>query len=289
MNIELDGQYIADTCRNMLDFLNESTSDHYFFFDLKANQIHFSKNIGKNYPLMEHGQEYVTPQEWCRIVYPQDLPILRESYEKLRGGEKQIHRLEYRVINRRGDVVWISSRGKSQLDQQGRPLWVIGCISEVATNSRADGFSGIFGMNQLKRESRELLAGERDGFLLLVGVDDLKSINLKQGREQGNAVLRRVADALEHAADGKRRIYRTNGDCFAVNLPDADAKQAAAVFNRAQRLLEGLCTLSGGCVPFREYMVPDAETLYQYAENTLDHAKAQGKNRLMFFSSEDYE
>lgn len=289
MNIELDGQYIADTCRNMLDFLNESTSDHYFFFDLKANQIHFSKNIGKNYPLMEHGQEYVTPQEWCRIVYPQDLPILRESYEKLRGGEKQIHRLEYRVINRQGDVVWISSRGKSQLDQQGRPLWVIGCISEVATNSRADGFSGIFGMNQLKRESRELLAGERDGFLLLVGVDDLKSINLKQGREQGNAVLRRVADALEHAADGKRRIYRTNGDCFAVNLPDADAKQAAAVFNRAQRLLEGLCTLSGGCVPFREYMVPDAKTLYQYAENTLDHAKAQGKNRLMFFSSEDYE
>ena len=61
------------------------------------------------------------------------------------------------------------------------------------------------------------------------------------------------------------------------------------MFNRAQRLLEGLCTLSGGCVPFREYMVPDAKTLYQYAENTLDHAKAQGKNRLMFFSSEDYE
>lgn len=119
----------------------------------------------------------------------------------------------------------------------------------MATSGRADGFAGIFGMNQLKRESGELLAEERDGFLLLVGVDDLKSINLKQGREQGNAVLRRVADALEHAADGKRRIYRTNGDCFAVNLPDADARQAAEVFARAQRLLEGLCTLSGGCVP----------------------------------------
>ena len=35
--------------------------------------------------------------------------------------------------------------------------------------------------------------------------------------------------------------------------------------------------------------IPDAEMLYQYAENTLDHAKAQGKNRLLFFSADDYE
>ena len=89
--------------------------------------------------------------------------------------------------------------------------------------------------------------------------------------------------------DGERRIYRTNGDCFAVNLPETDARQAEAVFSCARNLLEGQCTLSGGCVPFREYMVPDAETLYQYAENTLDHAKAQGKNRLLFFSADDYE
>ena len=288
MRIELDGQYAADTCRKILDFLNESTSDHYFFFDLKAERVYFSKSIRKNYPLMEHGREYVTPQEWIRMVYPQDLPMLREAYEKLRGGEQQVHRLEYRVINRRGDVVWISSRGKIQLDRQGRPAWVVGCISEAAAGSRADGLTGMLGMNQLKRESGALLDGERDGFLLLVGVDDLKSINLKRGREHGNAVLRRVAEVLEDAAAG-RRIYRTNGDCFAVNLPDAGAGQAAAVFARAQRMLEGLCTLSGGCVPFREYMLPDAETLYQYAENTLDRAKARGKNRLMFFSAEDYE
>ena len=34
-------------------------------------------------------------------------------------------------------------------------------------------------------------------------------------------------------------------------LEAKDARQAAEVFARAQRLLEGLCTLSGGCVPFR--------------------------------------
>ena len=50
MRIELDGQYAADTCRKILDFLNESTSDHYFFFDLKAERVYFSKSIGKITP-----------------------------------------------------------------------------------------------------------------------------------------------------------------------------------------------------------------------------------------------
>ena len=229
MRIELDGQYAADTCRKILDFLNESTSDHYFFFDLKAERVYFSKSIGKNYPLMEHGREYVTPQEWIRMVYPQDLPMLREAYEKLRGGEQQVHRLEYRVINRRGDVVWISSRGKSQLDRQGRPAWVVGCISEAAAGSRADGLTGMLGMNQLKRESGALLDGERDGFLLLVGVDDLKSINLKRGREHGNAVLRRVAEVLEDAA-ADELCLRMSRPPFPDALPGVDPRIAARFY-----------------------------------------------------------
>ncbi|MEQ2444002.1 EAL domain-containing protein [Pseudoflavonifractor sp. CLA-AP-H29] len=289
MSMELDGRSVADTYCGILDFLSESSNDYFYFMDFQTERIHFSRNICRNYDVMENGRDYVTVHEWSRIVYSWDLPILRELYEKVRSGRETVHRLEYRVINRRGDVVWISSRGKSQLDGEGRPQWAIGCISEGAMDSGADNFTGAFGMNRLKQECGRLLAEERDGFLLLVGVDDLKSINLKMGRGHGNAVLRRVVEALESAVDGERRIYRTNGDCFAVNLPETDARQAEAVFSCARNLLEGQCTLSGGCVPFREYMVPDAETLYQYAENTLDHAKAQGKNRLLFFSADDYE
>ena len=99
MNIELDGQCVTDTCCNILDFLNESTGDHYFFFDLKADYAYFSPNISKNYPVMEDGRGYVTIQEWSRMVYPQDLPLLREAYQKLLRGEKRVHRLEYRIIN----------------------------------------------------------------------------------------------------------------------------------------------------------------------------------------------
>ena len=289
MSMELEMQYVVETYRSILDFLSESSNDYFYFFDFKTDRLYFSRNICKNYDLMEDGREYISGREWLEKVYTWDLPVMQEAYRRLYSGEDRVHRLEYRIINRRGDVVWISSRGKSQIDSNGKPVWAFGCISEDAMDGKADSFTGALNMHRLRQECGQLLAEEQDGFLLLVGVDDLKSINLKMGREHGNKVLQHVAAALKRAVDGARQIYRTNGDCFAVNLPKADAGQAEAVFSCAQKLLAGECTLSGGCVPYREYMVPDAETLYQYAENTLDHAKARGKNRLLFFSADDYE
>ena len=123
MSMELDGRSVADTYRGILDFLSESSNDYFYFMDFQTERIHFSRNICRNYDVMEDGRDYVTVHEWCRIVYSWDLPILRELYEKVRSGRETVHRLEYRVINRRGDVVWSSSRGKSQLDGEGRPQW----------------------------------------------------------------------------------------------------------------------------------------------------------------------
>ena len=47
--------------------------------------------------------------------------------------------------------------------------------------------------------------------------------------------------------------------------------------------------MSSGCVPYLDYHVPDEDTLLQYAEIALDHSKANGKDRLSFFSAGDYE
>ena len=80
-----------------------------------------------------------------------------------------------------------------------------------------------------------------------------------------------------------------NGDCFAVTLIDNDENEVKHIFSKVQKKTEGKCTLSAGCVSLREYFVTDAWTLYQYAENSLDYAKAQGKNTIWFFSADDHE
>ena len=271
-----------------LDFLVKTGGGYYFFLEFKDRRIYFSNNIHTLCDVVRDGETSGTLEDCLRVLYPWDVPDLRTQYRALADGRQKEMSAEFRLITRTGDVVRVSCQGHVQSDGQNR-RWMIGSLTEISSVSKAGQFSGSQNMDYLKEETDLMLRREEDGFLLLVGVDDLKSINLKKGRKFGDTVLHNVAQSLEAATAGERRIYRVNGDCFAINLPGADRDQAAAVFQHAQQRLEAQCTPSGGCVPFREYMVPDGATLYQYAENTLDRAKAQGKNRLLFFSADDYE
>ncbi len=147
---------------------------------------------------------------------------------------------------------------------------------------------GYFMMETLYADIGEKLRTNTGGYLLMVELDNLKSINFHSGRQAGDQLLITVCHAIEDLANGLR-VYRVNGDCFCVCLPGNTPQEVEKFFSRLQQRLNGQCTLTGGCVPFRQYIIPDAETLYQYAENSLDNAKARERNTLWFFSAEDYE
>ena len=73
-----------------------------------------------------------------RIVYPPDLPELAEQLERIQRGELQLHNLVYRLVNRNGELVWISCRGKSSLSTEGVPMWMIGRISDTIFKGKLD-------------------------------------------------------------------------------------------------------------------------------------------------------
>lgn len=287
MEVELQNELTLH--RTLWDFLGQNPEEHYFLMDLKTKEVSFSAPFGTAFAIMEDGSCHCTTEEWVRIVYPRDVPKLLELFRLVQSGRLPIHDLEYRLVRKNGDVIWVTSRGVCHRDASGKPRWLAGRLSGSDISRQADYFTGSFNMESLKKEINVTLSSDIDGYLLVVGVDDLKSINLKQGRRAGDVVLKSVAEALEDTTYGARRIYRVNGDCFAVVLPGRQCQDITDIFSRMQKRLDSCCTLSGGCVAFREYPVSDPSALYQYAETALDYAKAHGKNMLWFFSPEDYE
>lgn len=274
---------------SMLNFLSESSDDYFFMWDIQSGQLYLSEKIAKKYDLLPSGATSCTVSEWERIVYPPDLPDLKHQLDQICRGEIQLHNLVYRLVNRNGELVWISCRGKSSLSPDGVPMWMIGRISDNVFKGKLDQLTGAFLMDTLRTDVTEILRNNTDGYLLLVGVDNLKSINIHSGRQAGDQLLKKVCHALEDLTVERMRVYRVNGDCFCVCLTGSTKREVETTFSQLQARLNGQCTLSGGCVPFRQYIIPDAETLYQYAENSLDNAKAKGRNTLWFFSAEDYE
>ena len=270
------------------NILESTGSDYLFLWDLHSGAIHISGNVQKQYPIQLDDNNTCTIEDWYRIVYAKDLPALRRSLEQLSTGAITRYSQEYRVIDRKGNRVWVTCRGECRLDKQGVPVSLIGRISDMSLKGRVDLLTGAFNGNELADAIDRLIREKKQGFLLLIGVDNLKHVNLRHGREYGNHILKQTVDILEELIGPDNRIYRVNGDCFAVNLAGTNREAVEELYRALQDQLADFCTISAGAVAYHEHPEADAGRLYQYAEDSLDKAKRQGKNKLAFFSEEDY-
>ncbi len=272
--------------KGVLEFLNETSEDNFFFYDFETRRIYFTDKIKGKIALFKDNNVSCTLDEWRSIIYPLDQQVFNNELNKVRNEHKKFS-IEYRIFNRVGDVIWIKTQGNTVNDENGVPSCMVGRISESSLTKKADQFTGTFNIDGLKEELEKLLLERQSGFLLIVGVDDLKGINIKNGWDYGNEILKLIPRYLEDATND--HVYRVNGDCFAAIILGTDKEKVKVLFSRLQEYMKERCTLSGGCIPLQKYNVPDSDTLYQYAENSLDHAKGSGKNKLSFFSAEDYE
>ena len=274
--------------REFLNMLGQSTGECYFFVDCREQTVRFSENVLEARELFCVEDAACTLADWRRRMDPRDQERFSELFAALLCGEREAFEFSYRSGEAGRQNCWVHAWGKCSRDQKGRPDFILGRLSCLA-RGRAEPALPAFRSRDLKKEISRLLKDAVPGYLLLVGVDNLKSINLRNGRDFGDALLNTVTRVLREETPEGTRIFRVNGDWFAVNLPGADEPAVEALFARLHSRLEGRCTLSGGSVSYTDYHVPDVDTLLQYAESSLEYSKANGKDRLSFFSPEDYE
>ncbi len=128
------------------------------------------------------------------------------------------------------------------------------------------------------------------GFAVLaMDVDRFKAINDAFGHDAGDAVLRRVADALRASLRDGDTVGRAGGEEFVAVLPGAGEAAAAEVAERLRAGVEALdcsdlhpalrVTLSVGAAVWRPEDAGVAATLKR-ADESLYRAKGLGRNRV---------
>lgn len=269
-----------------LNMFSQSTGDFYIFYDFGENQIHFSENILEATDTFALTKTVCTIDEWRKNVDPHDIYRLMKAMSDLTSRKSNSYNLNYRVKNASGQRNWINSRGSTYYGDKGQLAYALGRLSICNPIE----YVPLFRNKELKQEIRQLQSSHASCFLLLIGVDNLKTLNIKNGRDFGDAVLNDVAQVMEDELPKNSHVYRINGDWFAANVSLKTEEEIYAIFSRMQKRLSGQCTISGGCVSYKKYHnITDADMLLQYAEFTLDQAKNHGKNLLMFFTPENYE
>lgn len=271
----------------MIRFLDESTDDYLYLYDFTGEKIYFTEKICKKY-LLSNVEEGISFSEWSKIMYFKDVPLLEKDMEKMKQGITSSHNLEYRLVDREGNRIWINCRGKVQKDPEGKPSVMVGSISELSEGRMIDGLTKLWNYDRFIEDMGKYLKNG-EGFLMILGIDNFKNINVKNGRLFGNHVLKIVTDTLEKYAENHMTTYRLDGDRFAVNMPGSTREEVPVFYENVREQLIKYCTVSAGAVEYRAGYESDGGKLYQYAENALDRAKKDGKNKLVFFSSDDYQ
>ncbi|MBU1494320.1 MAG: GGDEF domain-containing protein [Actinobacteria bacterium] len=133
---------------------------------------------------------------------------------------------------------------------------------------------------------RERLRAERRSEPISVAyldLDGFKEVNDRHGHQTGDRVLEEVAEAVLKTIRGTDLFCRIGGDEFVLLLPDTDAREAAAVLNRARGTLgtpQAPVTSSVGIATFR--IVPTTVgAMIDAADDLMYQAKRQGKNRIV--------
>jgi diguanylate cyclase (GGDEF)-like protein/putative nucleotidyltransferase with HDIG domain len=150
------------------------------------------------------------------------------------------------------------------------------------------GFQEVFDV-ELERARR----ADQPLSLIVGDLDRFKRVNDAHGHAAGDAVLKRVADAIRGAKRGFDRAARVGGEEFAVLAPDADEHGAYMLAERIRAAIheafadqaDGPLTISFG-ISAHPLHGQSADGLLRTADQALYAAKRLGRNRTVISSAE---
>jgi diguanylate cyclase (GGDEF)-like protein len=106
--------------------------------------------------------------------------------------------------------------------------------------------------------------------LLLVDVDQFKSINDGYGHNTGDQVLRKVAETLTRSFRASDHIARIGGDEFAVIMTNASVEQASVIKRKAGEMNDALSHPEDGLPPI-SLSIGAAFSTHGYSQELFEH------------------
>ena len=170
-------------------------------------------------------------------VHPEDRVFARETIE--RGlATRTSYAADYRIVLPNGAERWIQCRGRVMVDDADEPVRLIGTCQDITEQRRVfdvlvdhattDPLTGLLNRWIIVDRIRHVLERvRRYGSLpavLFIDLDGLKRVNDNLGHGEGDAALRRAADALRASVRECDSIGRYGGDEFVAICEDVNAE-----------------------------------------------------------------
>lgn len=204
---------------------------------------------------------------------------------------------KYPLYDNNGKIIGTWGTSKDVTDQKKLEKELQISYSKMELLTRVDDLSGLYNRRYLYEELEKyasLYVDREDNStfsIIVIDLDDMKYFNDQNGQQNGDLLLRYVADILLSNTRKADTCFRTGGDEFAVVLPDTDKHSAVAVAKKIVNNISGepfvienrRVSVSGsaGVAAFNK-TDPDISDILSRAERKLNKSKREGKNQVSY-------
>jgi diguanylate cyclase (GGDEF)-like protein/PAS domain S-box-containing protein len=193
------------------------------------------------------------------IVHPADVNNDLEQRQRLLAGEIPAFQVEKRYFDASGETVSAILSVSLVRDREGAPLHYIAQLQDISERKRLeehlrhladhDPLTGLRNRRLFEHDLKLQVArsqryGEVAG-LMVIDLDDFKSVNDRYGHKVGDDTLRAVARALTRRLRETDLVARLGGDEFAVLLPHIDEEGLTVVAEGLTRVMPA-CSIDVG-------------------------------------------
>lgn len=245
----------------------------------------------------------ITLAAWERVAHPDDFAKAIKHWARSVATGEPLD-FEHRMKMSDGSYRWFRSRAAAHKDAAGSVVRWYGVIedidqlksSQIALSrlAKEDSLTSLGNRHLFSADLEAALHGagkERTVGLLVLDVDDFKSVNDLFGHDVGDLLLTSFARRM---VDTRIDLYRIGGDEFAAIVESCDVGET--VLDIAQQIHHALekpfrlggtmvdCRASIGCAVFPSHG-SDSSELLKSADIALYAAKAAGRGQTRLFTS----
>jgi putative two-component system response regulator len=218
------------------------------------------------------------------------------------------------VFHKNGSLLWIMNRGQLVVEEDGQE-YLTGVLVDI-TRSKArydeekkatkvlqiqaerDSLTNIYNAQTARKKVEEYLANvseKNDCALLIIDLDDFKSVNDQYGHMFGDEVLVKTAETIKNLFRSLDIVGRIGGEEFIVLMKDIPGREIVEVrcsqlnaafhdiFKEELKGKELSCSIGVAISPENGTVYSD---LFRHADSALYRAKDKGKDGYVFYGVE---
>jgi diguanylate cyclase (GGDEF)-like protein len=164
-------------------------------------------------------------------------------------------------------------------------------LNKIKPSLTKDPFTGLINRSGFTEIFNEVIENCRHSKkyagILILDIDNMKSINESQGSSKGDAYILHVAEILKEFQRDFIRIFRYGDDEFLILISDCESYDRVSNYLDAilERFLMENIRISGGISIFPDN-TEQKDELIRFADMALRYAKKNGRNNFTYFEPE---